>query len=119
MCRILRIARSTYYYEAAGKPDESRLSEAIKTAFHRNRRVYGSRKIKVELNKISVFASRRRISRIMKENDLQSAYSIGKYRVHKSEPNDAVIPNILNRQFNGRPEYAAVVSDLTLSLIHI
>lgn len=113
MCKVLRIARSTYYYEAAVRPDESRLSEAIKTAFLRNRRVYGRRKIKVELNKIGVFASRRRISRIMRENDLHSAYSISKYKVHKSEPNEALIPNVLNREFNDRPEFDAVVSDLT------
>ena len=49
----------------------------------------------------------------MKENDLQSAYSSSKYKVHRSEPNEAEIPNILNRQFNDRPAYDAVVSDLT------
>lgn len=75
--------------------------------------MYGSRKIKVELNKIGVFASRRRIIRIMRENDLHSAYSTSKYKVHKSESNEASSPNVLNREFNDRPEFDAVESDLT------
>ncbi len=113
MCKALGIARSTYYYEAAAKPDESKLVEAVQTAFHRNRRVYGSRKIKVELKKLGMIASRRRISRIMGEHGLHSAYTISRYKNHKAETNAAVIPNMLNRQFHGRREYEAVVSDLT------
>lgn len=93
MCKILRIARSTYYYDAAGKPEESRLSEAIKTLFHRNRRAYGSRKIKVELNKISVFTFRWRISRIMKENDLHSDKITSKYKSW-SKPNVPFMPRL-------------------------
>ena len=113
MCRCLCIARSTYYYEAVVRPDESRLSESIKTVFHRNRRAYGNRKIKVELKKIGVLASRRRISRIMKQNGLYSAYSVSKFKAGKSQPNEATVPNELRRQFNNRPAYDAVVSDLT------
>ena len=113
MCKALRIARSTYYYEAAVKPDEGELVKAIQTAFHKNRKVYGSRKIKFELKKLGIIASRRRISRIMGEHGLHSAYTISRYKTHKAETNMAVIPNILNRQFHGRREYEAVVSDLT------
>jgi transposase InsO family protein len=113
MCKCLSIARSTYYYEVAEKPDESELSEAIESVFHQNRQVYGSRKIKVALQKIDIIASRRRISRIMKQKDLRSAYSNRKFKVHKGKCNESLIPNELNRQFNDHSEYAAVVSDLT------
>ena len=113
MCKCLRIARSTYYYEVVAKPDESALSEAVQTVFHQNRRAYGSRKIRVELQKIDIFASRRRISRIMKQKELYSAYSRSHFKGYKGKSNESTIPNELNRQFNDQKEYAAVVSDLT------
>ena len=97
----------------AAKPDEKELSEAIETVFHQNRRAYGSRKIRIELQKMDIFASRRRISRIMKQKELFSSYSISHFKVHKGKTNESEVPNELNRQFNAQKEYAAVVSDLT------
>lgn len=113
MCRILRIARSTYYYESIKSADETELEDAVEAVFNQNRKVYGSRKIKVTLERQGVILSRRKISRIMKKRNLFSAYSICKFKVHKGSVNEAEIPNLLNRQFNEHPEYAAVVSDLT------
>ena len=51
MCKLLSVARSTYYYESAAKPDESELENKIETIFHNNHDVYGTRKIKRELKK--------------------------------------------------------------------
>ena len=51
MCKILRIARSTYYYEVKVIPDESDLYEAIQQTFQENREVYGARKLKKALEK--------------------------------------------------------------------
>jgi len=73
MCKILRIARSTYYYEAKERPEESALYEKINTAFKENRSVYGARKLKKVLEKKQVFVSRRKITRIMKALGLNSA----------------------------------------------
>ena len=54
MCKLLSVARSTYYYESAAKPDESELENKIETIFHNNHDVYGTRKIKRELKKQTV-----------------------------------------------------------------
>ena len=113
MLRCLRIARSTYYYVAREKPDETALENAVVTVFNQNRKVYGSRKIKVALERKNIFLSRRRIIRFMAKRNLHSAYSISRFKVHHGKVNDSQIPNILNRQFTGHSEYAAVVSDLT------
>ena len=51
MCQCLKIARSTYYYEASAKQDETKLEEAIVQIFHDNHDAYGTRKIKKELKK--------------------------------------------------------------------
>lgn len=49
MCKCLKISRSSYYYEVSSKPNETKLEATIQTAFHANRAVYGSRKIKKAL----------------------------------------------------------------------
>lgn len=81
--------------------------------FVKNQRVYGTRKIKVELEKIGYAVSRRRIARIMWENGLVSAYTIKRYRPHKTKVNEADIPNIVNREFDNRTQNEVLVSDLT------
>jgi putative transposase len=109
----LDIARSTYYYETKGVAQEVEIEEEIEKIFLSNRKVYGSRKIKAELLKRGKRVSRRKICRIMKKNNLESAYSKSRFKVHRGKCNDATTPNELNRQFNGQSRYAAVVSDLT------
>jgi len=54
MCKCLNIARSTYYYETACKPDESALVAKISQVFHENHDVYGTRKLKKELQKLDL-----------------------------------------------------------------
>lgn len=113
MCKSLGISRSTYYYEASSKPDETELESKIETVFHNNRDVYGSRKIKKELEKEGLQISRRRICRIMKKLGLVSSYTIAMFRPHKTKCNEAPIKNELNRKFDNQEKYAVVVSDLT------
>ena len=113
MCKVFRIARSTYYYESTKSADETELEDAVEAVFNQNRKVYGSRKIKVSLERQGIILSRRKISRIMKKRNLFSAYSVCKFKVRKGCVNEAEIPNLLNRQFNEHLEYAAIVSDLT------
>lgn len=113
LCKCLGIARSTYYYELKERQQENDLEGEIEEIFNRNRKVYGSRKIKVELLKRGKRISRRKICRIMKKKKLESAYSKSRFKVHHGRCNEAPIPNELNRQFDGQSQYAAVVSDLT------
>ncbi len=51
MCRVLQVNRSTYYYEARQKRDESALVSDITDIFKASRNNYGARKIKKELEK--------------------------------------------------------------------
>lgn len=113
LCKCLGVGRSTYYYVSKAKADESRLEEAVHTAFEQNRCVYGSRKLKRILDKQGIILSRRKICRIMKKLGLVSAYTRKKYRFHKEKCNPAPLPNLLHREFDGYEPGAAVVSDLT------
>jgi hypothetical protein len=51
MCKVLNIPRSTYYYEATQKLDESSLTAEIIDIYKFSRNNYGTRKIKVMLAK--------------------------------------------------------------------
>jgi len=113
MCKCLKIARSTYYYEATSKPNESVLEQLILDIFHTNRDVYGSRKIKKELKKKDKIVSRRKIRKIMKKLGLVSKYTIAQFKPHKDKCNEDPIKNELNRQFDEQPAYGVVISDLT------
>ncbi len=113
MCRVLKVSRSTYYYELKQKPDESKLNTMIIEIFKKSRNNYGTRKIKVELKKKNIIVSRRRIGRIMKEEGLVSSYAIAQFKPHHSKCNEAQTPNIVDRQFNEQEYLNVVVSDLT------
>ncbi len=113
MCRVLQVNRSTYYYEAKRKPDESELPSEITEIFKASRNNYGTRKIKKELVKTGKQVSRRRIGRIMKREGLVSNYTTAQFKPHKDSCNESGTENILNRQFQGLGYRNVVISDLT------
>ena len=118
MCKLLNISRSSLYY-AKNKPakkynaEEEKLTQHIKEIFKNSRNNYGSRKIKVELKKKGIIASKQRIRRIMKENGLVSTYTVKQYKVHKQTCNNDKIDNKLKRNFNQEERMKVIVSDLT------
>ena len=121
MCRVLNVTRSLVYYHIEHRKNEQkeRLSEAeiilentIIKIFKESKNNYGTRKIKVTLEKQDIIVSRRKIGSIMNKYGLVSSYTIKQFRVHKSKCNEDTDPNILNRDFT-RDSLEAVVSDLT------
>lgn len=113
MCDVLQIPRSTYYYEAKAKPDESELTASIVDIFTASRNNYGTRKIKIKLKERNIIASRRRIGRIMKQEGLVSNYTTAQFHPQKDTCNESKVENIVDRQFNKQPFRNVVVSDLT------
>lgn len=49
----------------------------------------------------------------MRENNLVSAYSRKKYRPAGSKPNEAPLPNLLDKRFDGYALHTHIVSDPT------
>jgi putative transposase len=113
MCRVLQVNRSTYYYEAKQKADESDLTDDIKDIFRASRNNYGTRKIKHELKTLGKQISRRRIGRIMKQEGLVSNYTKAQYKPKKDTCNESKVKNVVNRKFQNQPYRNVVVSDLT------
>ena len=113
MCRKLGIPRSLVYYRRKARKIDSKLENAVIRIFNDSKSNYGSRKIKVELKKENIIASRRKIRRIMDKYGLVSNYTIKQFKVHKSTCNEDKIANEVDRKFNGRDYLEVVVSDLT------
>ena len=113
MCAVLKISRSTYYYECKEKSEDTKLVHSIKEIFRFSRNNYGTRKIKVELAKQGKIISSRRIGRIMKQEGLVSSYTVAQFELHVPKCNEEAIKNILNRKFHEQPKHQVVVSDLT------
>ena len=118
MCKFLKVSRSLIYYhlnkkDADSSNEESLLTNHIKEIFRRSRNDYGTRKIKVELDKLGYQVSRRRISRIMKDNGLVSNYTVAQYKVHSNRCNESNVPNIVDRDFDNRVKLEVAVSELT------
>ncbi len=104
MCQILKIAKSTYYYQTNNcvKYDVNNYEEEVISAFNKSRKIYGARKIKAVLMRKDIILSRRKIRFLMIKNNLVSKYTKLKYRNHKTMVNTDQISNVLNSQFNNK-----------------
>lgn len=112
MCAVLQISKSTYYYEACERPNEDALTALIVEIFEKNRKAYGTRKMKAKLHERGVTVSRRRIGRIMKEQELVSTYTVAQFKPHKLACNESKQSNELNREFQQSEAKRVTVSDL-------
>ena len=108
--------RSTYY-RLRGEPEregtEDPIADAVVEEFRKSGGRYGARRIKRALSKRKITASRRRIGKAMKSRNLASCYTKAKFRPHPDRPNEAELPNVLNREFDGHAPHTHIVSDLT------
>ena len=113
MCKLLNICRSLVYYKRKNKRVDKELEEKIIKIFKESKSNYGSRKIKVELQKLGYQVSLKRIRKFMKLNGLVSNYTVKQYKIHKTTCNNDLIDNSLNREFNREKQMDVIVSDLT------
>ncbi len=118
MCRTLSVSRSGYY-EWLTRPlsqrrqDDKALSERICEHFETNRRVYGTRRLKECLAEEGEQVSRRRIGRLMAENDLEVKTKRKFKPTTDSSHGQAVAENVLNREFDVDTPNTAYVGDIT------
>lgn len=118
MCRVLQISRSGYYEFLSRAPschqiEDDELRPQIKAAFKTGRKNYGTRRIKRELKKQTIAVSRRRIGRLMQEEQLQ-VQTKRKFKVTTDSNHDKPIaPNLLEREFTVDTPNTVYVGDIT------
>ena len=113
--RILGVPRSAYCRMLAHPPRPKApgpIEPDVPGAFEASRGGYGTRRLKVALERAGIAASRRRICRIMREDGLSSACS---GRAPKGGDRPVQPPsaeNVLARSFDGRAPRTHVAADL-------
>jgi transposase InsO family protein len=118
MCRVLQVPRSSYYGYLQRPPsdhdvEDNRIRPQIKIAFKKGRKNYGTRRIKIELEKVNSTVSRRRIGRLMQEEKLK-VQTKRKFKVTTdSNHNKPIAPNLLEREFEVDTQNTVYVGDIT------
>ena len=105
--------RSAIYHKNKEKMPDIKLESEIMRIFRGSRGNYGTRKIRKELKKVDIIASRRKIGQIMKKHGLVSNYIKHRPKQKKTKCNEDKCENILNRKFNRDNSLDVIVSDLT------
>jgi putative transposase len=88
MCRVLEVSVSGYYAwskRAPRKPrrEDAHLAEQVKTVFQANRRVYGSPRVHAELQAQGIACARKRVARLMREQELFAQRPAHSYDYHE------------------------------------
>ena len=119
MCQIAKVSKSGYYKWLQNKdlvkPQEIIDKVLVKEIFYKNEQKYGIRRIKMELDKLGVVMNRKKISRIMKEENLQT--KIRRKNPYKDKIknvlSDYYCENVLMQDFKNRKPLEAFGIDIT------
>ena len=118
MCQVFEVSQSAFFDSVNRKPSEhdkrdASLAQSIEKIHTASRRCYGTRRIKVELQRQHGPVSRRRIGRIMKRHDIQVKTKRKFVATTHSNHHLKVAPNRLNRQFLTEQPDRVYVGDIT------
>ena len=108
MCRVLEVSSSGYYAwrkqdERRRKREDRALTLEIKRIHQESKRTYGSPRIHQELRAMGLSCSRKRVVRLMQENDLRAKQKKRFKATTDSGHSHPVAQNHLDRQFEPQP----------------
>ncbi len=118
MCKVLDVSPSGYY-AWRGRPESARsradrlLKADIRSIFVESRETYGSPRIHDELRDRGVRCGRKRVARLMKEDQLHPKKARPFRVTTVSSETHSKAPNILDRQFEVDAPNTAWVGDIT------
>ena len=118
MCRLLVVSPSGYY-ASQGRPISARalrdqeLSERVSAVHLESKRRYGSPRVHAELQATGQRVGRKRVARLMRENDL-AARTRRRFRTTTdSKHSFPIAPNVLERDFTALGPDQTWVTDIT------
>lgn len=117
LCRLLGVSRTSYYNWlsrplSARAREDRRLLALIRDSYEASGRVYGSPRITLDLREMGEVVNKKRVARIMRENNIRAVYG---YKIPKKvigRPS-IVSANRLQRQFTVDEPDQAWVTDIT------
>ena len=118
MCRVLRVSPSGFYAwllrpESAHQGRDRALGVLVREAHERSRSTYGSPRVHAQLKANGVTIGRKRVMRLMSEQDLQGRRRRSFVRTTDSRHDHPVAPNVLNRDFTANKPNEKWVGDVT------
>lgn len=118
MCQVLGVSRSAYYEWKNRQPtkrdiENQRLVVQIRNIYFKSKKTYGSPRVTMELARQQIMASRPRVARIMKKQNLVSIRRKKFRSTTDSKHNYPVVENKLNRDFSVKETGRVWVSDIT------
>ena len=104
LCRVLDVARSGFYAwtkrpESHRAREDRRLRVSIRAAWKKSRRTYGSPRLHDDLKAEGEKVSRKRVARLMKEDDVVGRQRRRFVRTTDSKHALPIAPNVLDRKF--------------------
>ena len=117
MCRLLGVARAGYYawldHPVSDRAQEdARLLRLIRASFTANHGIYGAPRVFQDLRERGETCSKHRVARLMRENGLRALHGYRTRHIPTAKP-QALIPNLLQRQFTASRPNEAWVTDIT------
>ena len=121
-CRALGVSQSGYYAslrrpESRHSREDRRLGVLVREAHERSRRTYGSPRVHAELAAQGEQVSRKRVMRLMQEQDLQARVRRRFKHTTDSDHQLPVAPNLLDRRFEAEQPDQRWVVDTTELII--
>ncbi len=118
ICRVLEVSESGYYAwrkrsTCRRKQEDAHLTQEIRQVFETHQGRYGSPRILRELRDEGVTCSRKRIARLMRQEDLSARRKRRRVLTTKRDRTHPVAPNILNREFTASAPNKKWVTDIT------
>jgi putative transposase len=118
LCELLEVSRSGYYAAvdrpaAPKKTSDAQLVVEIKAAMVRGRGTYGSPRVHDDLRAHGIRVSKKRIERLMRENDLVARQKRRFVHTTDSDHQHPIAPNVLERNFETKAPNEAWVGDVT------
>jgi len=119
MAKVLKVSRSGYYKyinkkESLREKENKELTQVITEIYKRNRRIYGSPRIHAVLKKQGKKCSRKRVARIMRNNDIKAkAKKRWKITTKATKDPSKIAPNLVNQNFVVKEKNSVWVSDIT------
>ena len=118
MCRVLGVTKSGYYAwvkrpKPARAKSDAQLAAQVAAVHQRSRETYGSPRVYRELKARGVNVSRKRVERLMRENDIQGRKKRRFKRTTDSRHGGPIARNLLAREFSASEPNRVWVTDVT------
>ena len=118
LCRVLDVARSGFYAwtkrpESHRAREDRRLRVSIRAAWKKSRRTYGSPRLHDDLKAEGEKVSRKRVARLMKEDDVVGRQRRRFVRTTDSKHALPIAPNVLDRKFEVAAPNRVWAGDIT------